>query len=120
MLMNICVQMLIAGVVLTSFQYCITPTISVSSWSLHSVLAVIYLAIFGSVVGYVAFSYLLSQLPSTKVTVLSYINVVVALFLGWLILDEIITGRIIVATILIIGGVVIVNYRKTKIDFKNQ
>ena len=70
--------------------------------------------------GYVAFSYLLSQLPSTKVTVLSYINVVVALFLGWLILDEIITGRIIVATILIIGGVVIVNYRKTKIDFKNQ
>ena len=114
MLMNVCVQMLIAGVVLTSVQYYMTPNFSPENWSLRSVFAMIYLAIFGSVVGYVAFSYLISQLPSTKVTVLSYVNVVVALFLGWLILDEIITGRIIIAAALIIGGVIIVNYRKTK------
>lgn len=114
MLMNICVQMIIAGVVLTVIQFAITPNISTENWSLPSVLAMIYLALFGSVVGYVAFSYLISQWPSTKVTVLSYVNVVVALFLGWLILDEIITGRIIVATVLIISGVVIVNYRKAK------
>ena len=112
MLMNICVQMIIAGVILTSFQFYITPKISTENWSLHSVLAMIYLALFGSVVGYVAFSYLISQLPSTKVTVLSYVNVVVALFLGWLILDEVITSRIFLAAILIIGGVVIVNYKK--------
>ena len=114
MLMNVCVQMLIAGVILTSFQLYITPTISVESWSTKSIIGMIYLALFGSVVGYVAFSYLISQLPSTKVTVLSYVNVVVALFLGWLILDEIITGRIIIAAAFIIGGVIIVNYRKTK------
>ena len=114
MLMNVCVQMMIAGVVLTSFQYCITPNISTENWSTQSIVAMIYLAIFGSVVGYVAFSYLISQMPSTKVTVLSYVNVVVALFLGWLILDEIITMRIIIATILIISGVVIVNYKKMK------
>ena len=113
-LMNVCVQMLIAGVILTSFQLYITPTISVESWSTKSIIGMIYLALFGSVVGYVAFSYLISQLPSTKVTVLSYVNVVVALFLGWLILDEIITGRIIIAAAFIIGGVIIVNYRKTK------
>ena len=114
MLMNICVQMMIAGVILTSVQYYITPTISTENWSAQSIIAMIYLAIFGSVVGYVAFSYLISQMPSTKVTVLSYVNVVVALFLGWLILDEIITGRIIIATAFIIGGVIVVNYRKTK------
>lgn len=114
MLMNICVQMMIAGVILTSVQYFITPTISTENWSAQSIIAMIYLAIFGSVVGYVAFSYLISQMPSTKVTVLSYVNVVVALFLGWLILDEIITGRIIIATAFIIGGVIVVNYRKTK------
>ena len=74
----------------------------------------IYLALFGSVVGYVAFSYLITQLPSTKVVVLSYINLVVALFLGWLILDEKITSEIIVATIFIISGVVIVNLKKAK------
>ena len=84
MLMNVCVQMLIAGVVLTSIQFYTTPNISAENWSTNSVIAMIYLAIFGSVVGYVAFSYLLTQLPSTKVTVLSYVNVVVALFLVWL------------------------------------
>lgn len=112
MLMNVCVQMLIAGVVLTSIQFYATPDISVAAWSIRSICAMIYLALFGSVVGYVAFSYLISQLPSTKVVVLSYVNLVVALFLGWLILDEIITSRIIAATILIISGVVIVNYKK--------
>jgi drug/metabolite transporter (DMT)-like permease len=114
MLMNVCVQMLIAGVVLTSFQLLTTPDISVESWSTQSIFAMVYLAIFGSVVGYVAFSYLLTQLPSTKVVVLSYVNLVVALFLGWLILDETITSRIIAATVLIISGVFIVNYKKAK------
>lgn len=112
MLMNTCLQMLIAGVVLTVIQFYITPTISISAWSLRSVLAMLYLALFGSVVGYVAFSYLITQLPSTKVVVLSYINLVVALFLGWLILEEIITSRIIIATILIISGVIVVNYKR--------
>lgn len=114
MLMNVCVQMLIAGVVLTSTQFYLTPDFTTENWSLRSIGAMIYLALFGSVVGYVAFSYLLTQLPSTKVVVLSYVNLVVALFLGWLILDEIITSRIIAATILIISGVVIVNYKKVK------
>ncbi|MEO5776749.1 MAG: EamA family transporter [Flavobacterium sp.] len=114
MLMNVCVQMLIAGIVLTSLQFYLTPNISTVNWSMESIIAMIYLALFGSVVGYVAFSYLLTQLPSTKVVVLSYINLVVALFLGWLILDETITSRIIIATILIISGVIIVNYKKAK------
>jgi drug/metabolite transporter (DMT)-like permease len=114
MLMNVCVQMLIAGVVLTSIQFYLTPEISTATWSTPSIFAMIYLAIFGSVVGYVAFSFLLTQLSSTKVVVLSYVNLVVALFLGWLILDEIITSRIIIATILIISGVIVVNYRKIK------
>ena len=112
MLMNVCVQMLIAGVVLTSVQFYITPDIAFETWSSRSIFAMVYLAVFGSVVGYVAFSYLISQLPSTKVVVLSYINLVVALFLGWFVLDEIISSRIIIATILIISGVIVVNYKK--------
>jgi drug/metabolite transporter (DMT)-like permease len=114
MLMNVCVQMLIAGVVLTAVQFYFTPDISTATWSSRSVFAMIYLALFGSVVGYVAFSYLITQLPSTKVVVLSYINLVVALFLGWLILDEKITSRIIIAAAFIISGVLVVNYRKMK------
>lgn len=112
MLMNICTQMFFAGIILVAIQFHFTPVIVTENFSLRSILAVIYLAVFGSVVGYIAYSYLMTQLPSTKVAVLSYVNVVVALFLGWLILDEIITPRIIFATLLIISGVVIVNYKK--------
>jgi drug/metabolite transporter (DMT)-like permease len=114
MLMNVSVQMIIAGIILTAIQFILTPTISTENWSLRSVLAMVYLAVFGSVVGYVAYSYLITQMSSTKVSVLSYVNVVVALFLGWLILDETITSRIIIAASLIIGGVFIVNYKKAK------
>jgi drug/metabolite transporter (DMT)-like permease len=114
MLMNVSVQMIIAGIILTAIQFILTPTISTENWSLRSVAAMIYLAIFGSVVGYVSYSYLITQMSSTRVSVLSYVNVVVALFLGWLILDEIITSRIIIAASLIIGGVFIVNYNKAK------
>lgn len=114
MLMNVSLQMLIAGVVLTITQFYFTTEFSTENWSLNSILAVIYLAIFGSVVGYVAYSYLISQMPSTKVSVLSYVNLVVALFLGWLILDETITARILVAATLIILGVIIVNYKRVK------
>ena len=114
MLMNICVQMLFASVILTSIQCYITPTIAIENWSFRSIFAVFYLAIFGSVIGYIAYNYLMTQLPSTKVAILSYVNVVVALFLGWLILDEVITLKIIFATALILSGVFIVNFKSLK------
>ncbi|WP_051189593.1 DMT family transporter [Daejeonella oryzae] len=112
MFMNLCVQMLFAGVFMLLLQLVIQPDIHSESWSLRSILAVIYLAIFGSLVGYVAYTYALSKLPSTKVSIITYINVVVALSLGWLILDEKLSVKIIMAAVLIIGGVVIANLRK--------
>ena len=59
MLMNICIQMIIASVILISLQFYLTPNISTENWSARSVYAMIYLALFGSVVGYVAFNYLI-------------------------------------------------------------
>lgn len=114
MLMNICVQMLFAAIILTTIQWLATPTIAIEKWSYRSVFAIFYLAVFGSVVGYIAYNYLMTQLPSTKVAILSYVNVVVALFLGWLILDEVITLKIIFATTLILSGVFIVNFKSPK------
>ena len=113
MLLSVSVQMIMAGFILLIIQYLISPKINFENFSIRSSFAVLYLSIFGSVVGYVAYSYLISQLPSTKVSVLSYVNVVVALFLGWLILDEIVTNKMIYATVIIIFGVVIVNYKKS-------
>ena len=112
MFMNLCVQMLFAGIFMLLLQFIIQPDIKLDTWSLRSSFAVIYLAIFGSVIGYVAYNYALSQLPSTKVSIITYANVVVALLLGWLILDEKLTLKIIMAAVLIISGVVVANYRK--------
>ena len=115
MTQGISIQMLLAGIILFAIQFFVDTKIDFESFSTASIYSVFYLSIFGSVVGYMAYSYLLTQLPSTKVSVLSYVNVVVALFLGWLILDEKITSRIIFATILIIFGVVIVNFKFKKV-----
>lgn len=112
MLMNVSLQMLIAGTILFGLHLGIHGSIEPSVWSSRSIAAVIYLALFGSLIGYVAYNYLMTQWSSTRVTVLAYVNVVIALFFGWLILDETITSRIILATTVIVSGVVLVNYKK--------
>ncbi|MES2829985.1 MAG: EamA family transporter [Bacteroidota bacterium] len=84
----------------------------ISTWSTPSLLAVVYLAVFGSVVGYFCYHYALKKVTATEVSILSYFNTVIALFLGWLVLNEKITSDIIIATGLIILGVFITNYKK--------
>jgi drug/metabolite transporter (DMT)-like permease len=111
-IVNLCVQMLFAGFLLVIMQLFINPVAAWQNWSERSFLAVIYLALFGSVVGYASYNYALSKLPSTRVSVITYINVVVALFLGWLILDEKVTLKVIMAAGLIISGVIVANLRR--------
>ncbi|MCF8245772.1 MAG: EamA family transporter [Saprospiraceae bacterium] len=74
----------------------------------------IYLAIFGSVVSFSAFNYLLVKSTPDKVATANYINPVVAMFLGWALADEIITGQSLIAAVLMLAGVVLI---KTKISF---
>ncbi|HYK77063.1 MAG TPA: EamA family transporter [Daejeonella sp.] len=120
MIVNLCAQMLFAGVFLLLMQGVVEPNVAMETWSMRSVLAVIYLAIFGSVVGYASYTYALSRLPSTRVSVITYINVVVALTLGWLILDEQVSLKIMLAAVLIIGGVVIANYGKKSVPVEEK
>jgi drug/metabolite transporter (DMT)-like permease len=91
------------------------PVAAWQNWSQRSFLSVVYLAVFGSVIGYASYTYALSKLPSTRVSVITYINVVVALLLGWLVLDEEITLRIVMAAVLIIGGVIVANLRRREV-----
>jgi drug/metabolite transporter (DMT)-like permease len=55
--------------------------------------AFVYLIIFGSLVGFTAFAYCLNELPATTVGTYAYVNPVVAVFLGWLILGEVAHAR---------------------------
>lgn len=81
-------------------------------WSWEGVAAVLYLAIFGSIVSFTAYVYLLDHWPAPIVSSSTYLNVVVAVFLGWLILDETVTVRMLIATGVIFAAVAMVRASK--------
>ena len=74
--------------------------------------AVLYLTLFGSIVAFTAYVYLLDHWPAPIVSSSTYLNVVVAVFLGWLILDETVTVRMLVATGVIFAAVAMVRASK--------
>ena len=74
----------------------------------RTTLALFHLMIFGSVVAYSAYLYALARMQPSKLSVYSYINPAVAVVVGWLILSEPLTLRMIVAMIIILGGVAVV------------
>jgi drug/metabolite transporter (DMT)-like permease len=57
-------------------------------WSAHGVGALLYLVIFGSLVGYSAYVYVMDRLPVAVVSIYPYVNSVVAVALGWLFYRE--------------------------------
>lgn len=71
-------------------------------WSL------VYLIIFGSILAFTSFNYLLTKVSPTKVVTSTYVNPVVALFLGWWLNNELINGQSFLATALLIGGVIFI------------
>ena len=68
--------------------------------------AILYLVVFGSWIGYTAYIWLLQHVPTSKVSTYAYVNPVVAVFLGWLILHERIDRYILMgsAIIVAVGG----------------
>jgi drug/metabolite transporter (DMT)-like permease len=71
-------------------------------FSTGAVLSFVYLIFFGSIVGYTAYTWLLRNAPVSKVATYAYVNPIVAIFLGWLILNEQIN------TTMVLGGAMIV------------
>ena len=71
----------------------------------------LYLIVFGSLIGFSAFTYLLRVSTPQKVSTSAFVNPLVAVALGWLVLDEVITPRILVAAGIIIGAVVLIRAR---------
>jgi len=70
--------------------------------------ALAYLTIFGSLVGYSAYLFALKHMRTTHTSLYAYVNPVVAVFLGWLILNEPLTWLSIVAMFVILAGVALV------------
>ena len=103
-LMGAAVQMLIAGAALTLIGTAAGEWNTIS-FSGRSVGAFMYLVVFGSVVAYSAYTYALQKLPLSLVSTYSYINPLIAVLLGWLILAEPLDWRMGAATGIILLGV---------------
>ncbi len=82
-------------------------TLYVSKISTSSILSLIYLIIIGTI-GWLGFFWILRNTTATLANTFAYVSPVIAVFLGWIILDENINLRIIVATIVIIVGVILI------------
>lgn len=72
----------------------------------------IYLITFGSLVGFVSYGWLLHNAPVSLTSTYAYVNPVVAVFLGWLFAGEELNARTVVASAIIIGSVVLINYAR--------
>lgn len=108
--LNLFYQFLFAGVVQLCFAYLFSETYNFENWSIKSISAMLYLAVFGSVAAFFAFHYALTKISPVQVSILAYINTIISIFLSWLILDEKISAKFIIAAVLIIAGVFIINY----------
>ena len=82
--------------------------LNLAEFSSRSLVAMVYLTIFGSIVAFTAYVWLLKYVPATKVATYTYVNPVFAVFLGWLILSEAMTATTIAAVIIIILAVVLI------------
>jgi drug/metabolite transporter (DMT)-like permease len=86
--------------------------LSFSAITTRSLMGLLYLIVFGSLVGFVAYGWLLRNAPISLVSTYAYVNPVVAIFLGAWLDSELINARIIVAALIIIGSVVVINMSK--------
>lgn len=77
-------------------------------WTARGIGAVVYLIIGGSLIGYTAYIYILGHAPTAKVSTYAYVNPVVAVFLGWLILHETIDRYILAGSAVVIASVILV------------
>ena len=109
--LNLFYQFSFAGIVQIIFGFLFSENIELSSWSFNSMFATVYLALFGSVIAFFAFHFALKKISPIQISILSYVNTIIAIFLGWLILNEPISLTFIAAAALIITGVFITNYK---------
>jgi drug/metabolite transporter (DMT)-like permease len=103
------VWMLIASALLGELSSFHWNQVSRASWW-----SLLYLIIAGSLIGYTSFAWLMKHASPTLVSTYGYINPIVAVFLGWWILNESVGPRILLASATIIGGVALISLSKRR------
>jgi drug/metabolite transporter (DMT)-like permease len=90
--------------------------VELAALSTRSLLALLYLVVFGSLIGYSAYIYILGNASPASVSTYAYVNPVVAVVLGWALAGEELTVRMMVAAGIIVGSVVLLTLRPSRRD----
>ncbi|MDX9757520.1 MAG: drug/metabolite exporter YedA [Bacteroidota bacterium] len=78
-----------------------------------SLIALVYLIVFGSLIAFTSYIWLLKAASPARVATYAYVNPVIAVFLGWLLADELLNGRIAIAAAIIVAGVAMITAGKS-------
>jgi len=106
-------QMIIGGLIQMVISISLQETwSSPSDWSSNVQLSILLLVVFGGIIAFTAFNYLLKKVATEKVATSAYVNPIIALFMGWYFLDEKLTTQSIVASIILLTGVYFIASRK--------
>lgn len=114
--MAIAMQMLAGGVllVLAGLAGGELARVDISAISLRSWLSWAYLIVFGALVGFTCYIWLLRVAPAARVATYAYVNPVIAVFLGWALADEVVTLQTLFASAIIITAVFLITSQKIK------
>lgn len=118
-MVNSSLQMMIGGggLIIASFFFEQPTEINPFALNKTTYYALLYLIIFGSIIAFSAFNFLLTKVSPEKVATSTYVNPVVALFLGWFFRNELITNQSILAACIMLTGVFFIN---TKPEFTKK
>ena len=105
------VQLLLVGTALGEYRGFSFASVSVRSW-----LALGYLIVFGSVVAFTAYNWLLEHYSPTLVATHTYVNPIVAVLFGWLFAGEAVTLNVLLSATLVIGAVMLVDRGMTRLQ----
>jgi drug/metabolite transporter (DMT)-like permease len=89
-------------------------TFTIADVSTTSIFALFYLIIFGSLIGFTAYSWLLKNAQPAMVSTYAYVNPVVAVILGWSIAGESLTAQMLIGAFIIVASVVLITAKESK------
>jgi drug/metabolite transporter (DMT)-like permease len=106
--MNAAAQMICggAGLLLLALICGEQSRVDFANVSTRSAIALLYLIVFGSWIGFTAYVWLLRVTSASRVSTYAYVNPVIAVLLGWLVLGEVISGRMLWGALVVLAGVI--------------
>ena len=106
-------QMLVGGIILGIMSLLFKEKWSSPlEWQTNTQWVMVLLVVFGSIIAFTSFNFLLKHVSPEKVATNTYVNPIVALFTGWFFLNEVITVQSIIAAGVLLTGVYFINTKK--------